>query len=169
MQKEILPPNPSRLIEGLRDTGYDFNTALADVIDNSVDAGASHIAVRIDMDAEGDIVISVADNGCGMNRDALLNGMTYGAAGHPDPRRLGKFGLGLKTASTAFCRKLSVISRDSGTAKPLKAIWDLDHVEKVGNWELLLDAPRKGAGASERRRFRALGDRRRCGRRSTAC
>lgn len=143
MQKEILPPNPSRLIEGLRDTGYDFNTALADVIDNSVDAGASHIAVRIDMDADGEIVISVADNGCGMNREALLNGMTYGAAGHPDPKRLGKFGLGLKTASTAFCRKLSVISRDSGTAKPLKAMWDLDHVEKVGNWELLLDAPTK--------------------------
>ena len=72
MQKEILPPNPSRLIEGLRDTGYDFNTALADVIDNSVDAGASQIAVRIDMDADGDIVISVADNGSGMNRDARL-------------------------------------------------------------------------------------------------
>ena len=69
--------------------------------------------------------------------------MTYGAAGHPDRRRLGKFGLGLKTASTAFSRKLSVISRDSGTAKALKATWDLDHVEKVGNWELLLDAPSK--------------------------
>src|SRR3954468_1617543 len=101
----VLPPDPSRLIEGLRDTGYDFNTALADVIDNSVDAGASNIAVRIDMDADGDIVISVADNGCGMNRNALLNGMTYGAAGHADPKRLGKFGLGLKTASTAFSRK----------------------------------------------------------------
>jgi hypothetical protein len=143
VQKEILPPNPSRLIEGLRDTGYDFNTALADVIDNSVDADASTIAVRIDMDTGGDVVISVADNGNGMNRNALLNGMTYGAPGHADPKRLGKFGLGLKTASTAFCRKLSVISRDSGTAKPLKAMWDLDHVEKVGDWELLLDSPTK--------------------------
>jgi hypothetical protein len=143
VQKEILPPNPSRLIEGLRDTGYDVNTALADVIDNSVDAGASAIAVHIDMEADGEIVISVADNGCGMNREALLNGMTYGATSKPDPKRLGKFGLGLKTASTAFCRRLSVISRDSETAKPLKAIWDLDHVVKVGDWELLLDAPTK--------------------------
>ena len=95
------------------------------------------------MDADGDIVISVADNGGGMNRDALLNGMTYGAPATPIHERLGKFGLGLKTASTAFCRKLSVISRDSGTAKPLKATWDLDHVEKVGDWELLLDSPTK--------------------------
>jgi hypothetical protein len=143
MEKKILPPNPSRLIEGLRDTGYDFNTALADVVDNSVDAAAAHVAVRILMDAEGDIVVSVADDGIGMNRGALLNGMTYGAPGKPDPRRLGKFGLGLKTASTAFCRLLSVSSRNSGTANPIKAVWDLDHVEKVGNWELLLGAPTK--------------------------
>lgn len=143
MEKQILPPNPSRLIEGLRDTGYEFNTALADVIDNSVDAGATTIAVRIDMDPDGDIVVSVADNGTGMNREGLLNGMTYGAPFHADAKRLGKFGLGLKTASTAFCRKLSVISRDSGTANTLKAIWDLDHVEKTGAWELLLGAPAK--------------------------
>ena len=147
MEKEILPPNPSRLIEGLRDTGYDFNTALADVIDNSVDAGASIVCVSINMDTDGDVVISVADNGCGMNRQTLLSGMTYGAPGHADPSRLGKFGLGLKTASTAFCRKLSVISRNSGTDKPLRAMWDLDHVESVGNWELLLDSPTKEESA----------------------
>ncbi len=143
MEKQLLPPNPSRLIEGLRDTGYEFNTALADVIDNSVDAGATTIAVRIDMDSDGDIVVAVADNGSGMNRDGLLNGMTYGAAVHADAKRLGKFGLGLKTASTAFCRRLSVISRDAGTASPVKAVWDLDHVEQAVAWELLLGAPDK--------------------------
>lgn len=139
---ELLPPNPSRLIEGLRDTGYDFNTALADIIDNSVDAGASQIQIRIMMDTDGDIQVSVADDGCGMDRRALLNGMTYGANGEHDPRRLGKFGLGLKTASTAFCRRLSVITRPSGDAKALKATWDLDHVVKASEWELLFDEPR---------------------------
>ena len=49
-KKQMLPPNPARLIEGLRDTGYDFNTALADIMDNSVDAGATKIDIRIDMD-----------------------------------------------------------------------------------------------------------------------
>lgn len=143
MEKQLLPPDPSRLIEGLRDTGYEFNTALADVIDNSVDAEATTIAIRIDMDSDGEIVVSVTDNGKGMNREGLLNGMTYGAPVHADAKRLGKFGLGLKTASTAFCRKLSVISRDSGTTRALKAVWDLDHVEETGAWELLLGAPNK--------------------------
>lgn len=141
VRKQTLPPNPARLIEGLRDTGYDFNTALADIVDNSVDAEATKIDIRIEMDPDGDIIITVADNGCGMDEKTLLDGMTYGASGHIDPKRLGKFGLGLKTASTAFCRKLSVITRDTMDSQPLKAIWDLDHVVKASEWELLIDEP----------------------------
>jgi hypothetical protein len=38
---QTLPPDPARLVEGLRDTGYDFNMALADITDNSLDADAS--------------------------------------------------------------------------------------------------------------------------------
>ncbi|ERP39062.1 ATP-binding protein [Chitinivibrio alkaliphilus] len=140
-RKQTLPPNPARLIEGLRDTGYDFNTALADIVDNSVDAGATKIDIRINMDPDGDILVSVADDGCGMDEQALLNGMTYGAQGLVDPKRLGKFGLGLKTASTAFCRRLSVITRSSGENSLVKATWDLDHVVNASEWELLLDVP----------------------------
>lgn len=137
-----LPPNPIRLIEGLRDTGYDFNTALADIIDNSIDAKAKTIDVRILMDSDGDIMVTVADDGFGMSRDGLLAGMTYGAAGHADARRLGKFGLGLKTASTAYCRKLSVISRDDADAPIVKATWDLDYVANVAkDWVILIDEP----------------------------
>ncbi|MCE5280355.1 MAG: ATP-binding protein [Planctomycetaceae bacterium] len=141
--KKKLPPNPSRLIEGLRDTGYDFNTALADIVDNSVDAGADLVDIRIQMDTDGDILVTVADNGCGMDEQTLLDGMTYGAQGSGDPQRLGKFGLGLKTASTAFCRRLAVVTRSSGKADPLKATWDLDHVVKVSEWELLMEEPKK--------------------------
>lgn len=140
-RKQILPPNPARLIEGLRDTGYDFNTALADIVDNSVDAGATKIDIRINMDPDGDILVTVADNGCGMDEKTLLDGMTYGAHGRIDPKRLGKFGLGLKTASTAFCRKLSVITRSSSDNDLVRATWDLDHVVSTSKWELLLDFP----------------------------
>src|SRR5690606_23413751 len=59
----------------------------------------------------------------------------------PDPSSLGKFGMGLKTASTAFCRKLSVTSRPSGDVTPQRATWDLDHVVHAGRWELLLSDP----------------------------
>ena len=141
LNTKILPPNPARLIEGLRDTGYEFNTALADIVDNSIDAGATEIDIRINMDPDGDIIVTVGDNGCGMDEQTLLNGMTYGAEGHSDPKRLGKFGLGLKTASTAFCRRLSVITRDSSDSNLIKAIWDLDHVVNESAWELFLDDP----------------------------
>jgi hypothetical protein len=140
---QVLPPDPSRLIEGLRDTGYDFNTALADIIDNSIDAAAGKVRVWIRMDVDGEVTVSVADNGCGMNQDSLLNAMTYGARSKKDKSSLGKFGLGLKTASTAFCRRLSVITRPSAGTTPLKATWDLDHVVKCSEWEVLLDQPTK--------------------------
>ncbi len=141
IRKQTLPPNPARLIEGLRDTGYDFNTALADIVDNSVDAGATKIDIRINMDTEGDILVMVSDNGCGMDEQTLLDGMTYGAQGRVEPKRLGKFGLGLKTASTAYCRRLSVITKSSSENEPIKATWDLDHVVNAKEWELLIDEP----------------------------
>jgi len=144
VEKHNLPPIPSRLIEGLRDTGYDFNTALADIVDNSIDAGAKRIDLGIDIDSEGDILVSIADDGCGMNRDTLLNAMTYGAEpGKKAAKRLGKFGLGLKTASTAFSRRLSVVTREEMGTVPLKATWDLDHVSKVNEWELMIDTASK--------------------------
>lgn len=129
-----LPPNPAGLIEGLRDTGYTFNTALADIVDNSIDAGAKDVAVRIEMDLEGNISIKVADNGCGMSLAGLKDAMTYGVRSEGRvSKRLGKFGLGLKTASTAFCRKLSVVSRD-GVGAASKLTWDLDYVVTSNNW-----------------------------------
>jgi hypothetical protein len=129
-----LPPNPAGMIEGLRDTGYTFNTALADIVDNSIDAGARDIAVRIEMDLEGNISITVADNGCGMTLAGLKNAMTYGTRSEGrESKRLGKFGLGLKTASTAFCRKLSVVSRANAT-EASKLTWDLDYVVSSNNW-----------------------------------
>jgi hypothetical protein len=137
----VLPPDPSRLIEGLRDTGYDFNTALADVIDNSIDAAATCIVVRTRMDPTGAISVTVADNGHGMSRPALMNAMTYGASGKQGKSTLGKFGLGLKTASTAFCRRLTVVTRAQAGGEVLKATWDIDHVVHSRSWEILMDDP----------------------------
>ena len=140
---QVLPPDPSRLIEGLRDTGYTFETALADIIDNSVDAKATEVRVWIRMDLDGDVTVTVADDGHGMDEGALLNAMTYGATSNKDKSALGKFGVGLKTASTAFCRRLSVVTRASEKAPVLKATWDLDHVVKRKQWEVLLEKPTK--------------------------
>lgn len=136
-----LPPDPQRVIEGLRDTGYDFDTAIADIVDNSVAAHAEVVDLRIGMDFRGAIRVSIADNGDGMDLDGLKNAMRYGAAARPNPASLGKYGLGLKTASTAFAKKLSVVSRASGDAPALMATWDLDHVAKSKKWSLILGEP----------------------------
>ena len=128
------PPDPERVIEGLRDTGYDFNTAIADIIDNSIAADATKIDILIDMDPQNEVTVYIADNGIGMNLPELRNAMKYGSDRRPDPSSLGKFGLGLKTASTSFCRKLSLISRgDDNTIR--KVQWDLDYVAQKG-WKL---------------------------------
>lgn len=136
---EVLP-DPKRMIEGLRDTGYEFNTAIADLIDNSIAASGKNIDVLIDMDFRGNLRLSIADNGIGMNRQELINAMKYGSNERSHPSSLGKFGLGLKTASTAFCRNLLVSSR-SKDGDEIRASWDLDHVAEVGKWELQIDHP----------------------------
>lgn len=144
--KEVLP-DPKRVIEGLRDTGYQFDTAVADIIDNSIGAEASVIDVRIEMDFEGNISVQIMDNGIGMDREELIGAMRYGSPKRPDPASLGKFGLGMKTASTAFCRRLSVISRNGKSCPLTKATWDLDHVSNVGKWELQLGSPTEDEAA----------------------
>ena len=131
-------PDPGRTMEGLRDTGYSFETAVADLVDNSIAAMASIVDIRIKRDFRGNVRLSLADNGHGMNRKELIEAMTYGSPKRPDPASLGKFGLGLKTASTAFCRRLSVISRRTVEAPTLMATWDLDTVVEQKKWLLLM-------------------------------
>ncbi|MBM6995766.1 ATP-binding protein [Paenibacillus sp. DXFW5] len=141
IQKSIaVPPDATRIIEGLRDTGYEFNTAIADIIDNSIAAGATLVDIRFTMDYIGEISIYIADNGSGMDEAGLINAMRYGSNQRSDPGSLGKFGLGLKTASTAFCRCLSVTSRSKASVTTLKARWDLDNVS-IQEWQLLFLDP----------------------------
>lgn len=131
MRQVVIPPDPRRLIEGLRDTGYSFETAIADIVDNSIMAEANKIEIRVDQDPAGDVVVMIIDDGIGMNEEELENAIKYGSNKQIDPKSLSKFGLGLKTGSTAFCRRLSVISKRAETNLE-RATWDLDNV--VDDW-----------------------------------
>ena len=137
-QTIVAIPDPARTMEGLRDTGYNFDTAVADLLDNSISAGATEIDIQVRQDFRGRIRISIADNGHGMDRETLIQAMQYGSPKRQDPASLGKFGLGLKTASTAFCRRLSVISRSDSSKQALMATWDLDEVIMARDWLLEL-------------------------------
>ena len=132
----ILPPDPERIVNGLRDTGYNFNTAVADIVDNSISADATEININVSLSTDCKVRIFIADNGYGMDADGLLNAMKYGSREREDKSSLGKFGLGLKTASTAFCRRLIVLSRKAGSDVIEKVQWDLDHIAQAHEWSL---------------------------------
>ncbi len=134
MRKKV-EPNTARIIEGLRDTGYSFEAAIADLVDNSIEAGATVVNITVDLDFDKQPLVQVADNGSGMDLPALENAMRYGADQKPDQNRLGWFGLGLKTASTSFCRRLTVVTRASA-GSTLAATWDLDDVVTANDWVL---------------------------------
>jgi len=130
-----LSPPPSRLVVSLRDTGYSHQAAFADIVDNSIAAEASIVKVEIAESVMGDEVnVAFYDNGVGMDRAELLNAMRYGSEKRPSPKSLGKFGMGLKTASTAFCRRVTVISKKDGEIS--LCCWDIDHIIKEDKWRL---------------------------------
>ena len=137
MSDLINQPDAPRLIYGLRDTGYNFNTAAADIIDNSIAANATEVNVRIEMTPDGRKFVHFGDNGHGMDEDGLFDAMRYGAPARANKASLGKFGLGLKTASSSICLKFTVITRPSPDDTFSKLAWDLQHVEERNEWEML--------------------------------
>lgn len=136
------PPAASAMLESLRGIGYSPASAVADLIDNSIAAGATR--VRVDFEWRGsNSIVRITDNGRGMDRDALIEAMRP-AGRHPleprEPDDLGRFGLGLKTASLSQGSLLAVASRVPGGEIEARH-WDLDHVAKVDKWQLLRGMP----------------------------
>jgi Histidine kinase-, DNA gyrase B-, and HSP90-like ATPase len=132
-----LIPSAKRLIQSLRAMGYDFSQAVADVVDNSIEAKASLVAIDVEFDGD-DSWVRIADNGTGMKPDELREAMRYGAMREYDADDLGKFGLGLKTASMSQCQCLSVASRWNPERADVSAYsWDLEHIERTNRWEIL--------------------------------
>lgn len=128
------PPSARSLSASLRDLGYSLETAVADIIDNSISAQATSIDIICDMSLESP-ALAILDNGTGMNEDGLMAAMKHGTSG-PEVERLrtdlGRFGLGLKTASFSQCRKLTVISARDGQL--CGAEWDLDVIKDEDDW-----------------------------------
>jgi hypothetical protein len=133
----INEPDPARTIMGLRDTGYSFKTAAADIIDNSIAANADTVNVSIEMSPDGRKFVYFGDNGDGMNEEETFMAMRYGAPKREDLASLGKFGLGLKTASSSVCQHFAIISRKTPKDDYCKLAWDMEHVVKMGKWEML--------------------------------
>jgi hypothetical protein len=135
----------------LRDIGYDFPAAVADIVDNSVMAGAAQIDVQIEFDGE-DSYVSIADDGEGMTPNGLIEALRYGSRRPYGRSDLGRYGLGLKTASLSQCRSVTVVScrRPTGKATTVRML-DLDLIAEWDEW-LVIEPPSDAViGAADER------------------
>jgi hypothetical protein len=128
-KKEILAPVYSKLDAALRSIGYSFESAVADIIDNSIDADATSVLVRLIVKEQGGLGLLVFDDGKGMSSNKLREAMRFGADLDDEVRRLGKFGLGMKLASLSQAKSVHVFSFD-GTTGHVGMAWLEDGVGK---------------------------------------
>lgn len=137
-------PSAARLVNSLRDLGYEAPEAVADLVDNSITAGARNVDITIEF-AGAESWIRIADDGRGMDAGTITEAMRYGSHRDYADDDLGRFGLGLKTASMSQCRRLTVASRPSKKVARIEARQlDLDLVERSDSWDIVV------LGADER-------------------
>ncbi len=130
-------PTADILMVSMRAMGYSFESAIADIIDNSVSAGAHNVEIKFPIDPI-DSYVAICDDGCGMSKGELFDAMKYGSEQKRNGRAeedLGRFGLGLKAASLSQCRKLTVFSKKDGSLSAY--VWDLDIIESQKDWLIL--------------------------------
>ena len=131
-------PKADSLMGSMRHIGYTFESAIADIIDNSIAAHSKNIQLSFPIDASN-CFVSIMDDGIGLTEDELFNAMRYGSTACEETRNdddLGRFGLGLKAASLSQCRVLSVVSKKNGKAFAFQ--WNYNHILKSGKWDLII-------------------------------
>ena len=129
---EIIP-DPESLLESIRSVGYSLKEAISDLIDNSVSANATNIRVIINLEGEG--VFHLIDNGEGMDHQKLISSFRLGSTNPKKTRDtcdLGRFGMGMKTASLSQCRSVTVTSKQNNYV--VSRTLDLDEVSKQKKW-----------------------------------
>ena len=141
--RKVVKPKASALIMSMRSIGYSLNNAVADIIDNSISAKASKIDIICNWEGN-EPFIEIRDNGVGMDADQLEEAMRLGSDPNNirDPDDLGRFGLGLKTASFSQAKKLIV--RSSNNVSDSIAMWDLDVVARENEWLLDIETSNEG-------------------------
>lgn len=139
---ELANPNPEFLIKSIAEQGYSLETALADLMDNSITANATRIEVLTKIDSEP-FILFLSDNGDGMDKASLKKNMQFPSKSPEETRELsdlGRFGLGLKTASFSQTRIFTVLSRKRGSDKFFGLTWDVNHLKNSGKWEMILNS-----------------------------
>lgn len=136
MKSYEIHPSARRLINSLRDVGYEFHTAVADLVDNSIEAGATHVQIDIRYRGSRSCVM-ITDDGQGMTESSINEALRFGSQRQYEGDDLGRYGLGLKTASLSQCRRLTVLSRRSARQSRITARQlDLERIDRTDKWEV---------------------------------
>lgn len=101
-------PNVKKTLESMKSSGYSFTHAIADIVDNSIDAGANEIEIKVDLESES---IKIVDNGMGMSFERIVEALRLGSETSKEANELGKYGFGLKSASFSQCNIITVVSK----------------------------------------------------------
>ncbi|WP_300599985.1 ATP-binding protein [Niabella sp.] len=136
----VLSPPPVFFIKSISEQGYSLSTAIADLIDNSLAAEANRIELLIDPNTSP-LRFFIADNGCGMSGNELTSNMRFPSADLDEPRSdndLGRFGLGLKTASFSQARRFSLISSKDKKSYEART-WDVEYLKETQDWTLMVE------------------------------
>lgn len=137
----ILLPPPVSFIKSISEQGYTLASAISDLIDNSIAASASRVEILLDA-SNGNLKLYIADNGKGMTAPELTENMRIPSSDldeHRGLNDLGRFGLGLKTASFSQSRKFTVLSRTSDSDFEGRT-WDVELLRETGNWTLKIES-----------------------------
>lgn len=135
-------PNPEFLIKSIAEQGYSLQTALADLIDNSISAEADKVEILADTNKKP-YTLFIADNGNGMDVATLKESMTLPSESLEKkrvPSDLGRFGLGMKTASFSQTRKFTVLSRKKNKKSFSACTWDVNYLRKSNSWRLIINS-----------------------------
>lgn len=141
LQFEEVIPNPEMFIKSIAEQGYTLETALADLMDNSISADADKIEILSEQ-KDGKITVYISDNGIGMNETQLAANMRFPSNSMEsarDKNDLGRFGLGMKTASFSQTRKFTVVSRETGTTQFAARTWDVQYLKETGKWRIKIN------------------------------
>ena len=137
--KEIISiPNALRTFEALRNLGYDLFSSIADVVDNAITekVSAKNIFIQFALNSNENFICRIQDDGCGMNESELQEAMRLGTETSYENNDLGKFGMGMKTASLSHCNILTVISKKNNSGF-CGFRWDISKIKQTGKWTLL--------------------------------
>lgn len=132
---EDFSSDPLALLDSNRNLGYSIEEAVADLIDNSISAEATSIICKLEWN-DGNPIFRLHDNGKGMSEKKLIDGFKLGSLEQRNPKDLGRFGFGMKTASLSQARELIVISKQQDHKVCIRSL-DLDFIKEIkSKWNL---------------------------------